>query len=77
MNNNDNFIMLPTNDFCFKELMQNPKVRKGFIAGILGKDPKEVYPFDEKQQFFHHIARLYAEYIREGETLVYVSGASL
>ena len=24
--NNDNFIMLPTVDFCFKELMQNPKV---------------------------------------------------
>lgn len=26
---NENFIMLPTVDFCFKELMQNPKVRKG------------------------------------------------
>ena len=35
--NSDNFIMLPTVDFCFKELMQNPKVRKGFIAAILGK----------------------------------------
>lgn len=42
MSNKDNFIMLPTNDFCFKELMHNPKVRKGFIAGILGKDPKEI-----------------------------------
>ena len=42
MSNNDNFIMLPTNDFCFKELMQNPKVRKGFIAGILRKDPEEI-----------------------------------
>lgn len=40
--NNDNFIMFPTVDFCFKELMQNPKVRKGFIAAILGKAPKEV-----------------------------------
>ena len=38
----DNFIMLPTVDFCFKELIQNPKVRKGFIAAILGKAPKEV-----------------------------------
>ena len=37
--NSDNFIMLPTVDFCFKELMQNPKVRKGFIAAILGKSP--------------------------------------
>lgn len=26
MDNQNNFIMLPTNDFCFKELMQNPKV---------------------------------------------------
>ena len=42
MNNQDNFIMLPTNDFCFKELMQNPKVRKGFIAGVLGKNPEEI-----------------------------------
>lgn len=25
MDNQNNFIMLPTNDFCFKELMQNPK----------------------------------------------------
>ena len=32
--NNDNFIMLPTVDFCFKELMRNPKVRKGFIAAV-------------------------------------------
>ena len=37
--NNDSFIMLPTVDFCFKELMRNPKVRKGFIAAVLGKDP--------------------------------------
>lgn len=38
----DNFIMLPTIDFCFKELMQNPKVRKGFIAALLGKKPEEI-----------------------------------
>lgn len=29
----DNFIMLPTVDFCFKELMQNPKVRKAGDTG--------------------------------------------
>ena len=40
--NSDNFIMLPTVDFCFKELMQNPKVRKGFIAAILGKAPEMI-----------------------------------
>lgn len=40
---NDDFIMLPTVDFCFKELMNNAKVRKGFVAAILGKDPKEIH----------------------------------
>ena len=40
--NNDNFIMLPTVDFCFKELMKNPKVRKGCIAALLRKDPKVI-----------------------------------
>ena len=38
----DNFIMLPTVDFCFKELMQNPKVRKGFISALLNLSPDEV-----------------------------------
>ncbi len=38
----DNFIMLPTVDFCFKELMQNPKVRKGFISALLDLSPNEV-----------------------------------
>jgi predicted transposase/invertase (TIGR01784 family) len=37
-----NFIMLPTVDFCFKELMQNPKVRKGFISALLDLSPDEV-----------------------------------
>lgn len=34
--------MLPTVNFCFKELMQNPKVRKDFIAAVLGRDPASV-----------------------------------
>ena len=39
---NDNFIMLPTVDVYFKGLMYNPKVRKGFIAALLGADPAAV-----------------------------------
>ena len=35
--NTDNFIMLPTVDFCFKKLMKNDKVRKGFRSG----DPRK------------------------------------
>ena len=38
----NNFIMLPTVDFCFKELMQNPKVRKGFIAALLNLPPEKI-----------------------------------
>lgn len=38
----DTFIMLPTVDFCFKELMMNPKVRQGFIAALLGLPAAEV-----------------------------------
>ncbi len=38
----EEFIMSPTVDICFKELMQNSKVRKGIVAAILGKDPDEI-----------------------------------
>lgn len=38
----DNFIMLPTVDFCFRELMQNAKVRKGFIAALLKVRPEDI-----------------------------------
>lgn len=39
---NNNFIMLPTVDICFKGLMENPKVRKGFIAAILNTSPDKI-----------------------------------
>lgn len=42
LRNSDDFIMLPTVDFCFKELMRNEKVRKGIISAILSVDPKDV-----------------------------------
>ncbi len=32
MKKDDNFIMLPTVDFCFAGLMENAKVRKGFLC---------------------------------------------
>ncbi|MDD7388713.1 MAG: Rpn family recombination-promoting nuclease/putative transposase [Lachnospiraceae bacterium] len=38
----DDFIMLPTVDFCFKELMQNEKVRKGFISALLNCSPDDI-----------------------------------
>lgn len=39
---NDNFIMLPTVDICFKNLMDHPDVRKGFIAALLRCSPNEI-----------------------------------
>ena len=36
------FIMLPTVDFCFKELMCSEKARKGLIAAFLNLDPMEI-----------------------------------
>ena len=30
----EDFIMLPTVDFCFKELMQNDNIRKNIIAAL-------------------------------------------
>lgn len=38
----DNLIMLPTVDLCFKELMNNPKVRMGFIAALLDTPPEQI-----------------------------------
>lgn len=38
--NDDKFIMLPTVDFCFCELMKNAKVRKGFVAALQGVAPE-------------------------------------
>lgn len=38
----DSFIMLPTVDFCFKELMHNETVRQGIIASILNIPLNEV-----------------------------------
>lgn len=36
------FIMFPTVDVCFKGLMNNPKVRKGFIAALLKTEPETI-----------------------------------
>ena len=39
---NDDFLMSPTVDYCFKELLAYPEVRKGFVAAILGRNPEEI-----------------------------------
>ncbi len=36
------FIMKPKVDFCFKELMTDDEVRRGFIAAVLGLSPEKI-----------------------------------
>lgn len=36
------FIMRPTVDFCFKELMQNPNIRRNVIAALLNLNPADI-----------------------------------
>ena len=35
------FIMKPKVDFCFKELMDDDEVRRGFIAAVLNLPPEK------------------------------------
>lgn len=39
---NNDFVMKPKIDFCFKELMSDEKVRQGFISALLQLPPEEV-----------------------------------
>lgn len=39
---NDGFIMRPKVDFCFKELMEEKEVRRGFTAAVLHIHPSEI-----------------------------------
>lgn len=41
-NGQEEFIMKPYVDWCFKELMRNPKTRQGFIAVLLNVTPEEI-----------------------------------
>lgn len=42
MKETQDFIMKPKVDFCFKELMEDAEVRKGFLAALLGMPPEEI-----------------------------------
>ncbi len=38
----ETFLMKPKVDFCFKKLMEDEEVRKGFLAALLGIEPEEI-----------------------------------
>lgn len=42
MSENKDFIMKPKVDFCFKELMMDSEIRKGFIAAVLGVKQEKI-----------------------------------
>ena len=42
----DDFIMIPTVDFYFKELMKNENIRKGIVAALLKLHPEDVEKTD-------------------------------
>lgn len=42
MGKTQEFIMKPKIDFCFKELMEEELVRRGFLSALLGISPEEV-----------------------------------
>ena len=42
MSNMQTFLMKPKVDFCFKELMEDAEVRKGFISALLDIRPEEI-----------------------------------
>lgn len=42
MQSREAFIMKPKVDFCFKELMEDPQVRRGFISAVLEIKPEEI-----------------------------------
>lgn len=57
MQEQDDFIMLPTNDVCFAGLMENSIVRKGFCASVMRIQPEEV---EETELLPTHMRRKYA-----------------
>ena len=42
MSKEQTFLMKPKVDFCFKELMEDVEVRKGFISALLNVKPEEI-----------------------------------
>lgn len=58
MKKENDFIMNPKVDFCFKELMEFEVVRQGFISAVLGVRPEEV---SHTELLPTHLRKEYAE----------------
>ncbi len=43
MNQTELFLMKPKVDFCFKELMEDEEIRRGFLSALLDVRPEEIF----------------------------------
>ena len=55
------FIMLPTVDFCFKELMQNDNIRKNIIAALLNVPDEMAKKNSELEEAYDVLDKLSAD----------------
>ena len=42
MKREESFLMKPKVDFCFKELMEDAEIRRGFVSALLDRKPEEI-----------------------------------
>lgn len=61
MSNEQTFLMKPKVDFCFKELMEDAEIRKGFISALLGMKPEE---FEMAAEESSYIERAYERLVK-------------
>lgn len=58
MSNEETFLMKPKVDFCFKELMEDAEIRRGFISALLGVKPEDI---EETELLPTHLRREHKE----------------
>lgn len=58
MDKKETFLMKPKVDFCFKELMGDAEIRRGFISALLGVKPEEI---EETELLPAHLKKEYPE----------------
>ena len=58
MDKEQEFIMKPKVDYCFKELMQEACVRNGFISALLALRPEEI---QKTELMPTHLRQMYGE----------------
>ena len=65
--NNNNYIMLPKVDYCFKEIMKDEYVLKGFLSAVLNIDVKDIQSVEllptELHKFFSLTRRSKTYYV--------------